>query len=107
MARSAVPLVTSTTKGVKRATAATGDPVNGHYLQNSGREKLHVNNSGASPYTVTIKFSTTVDGQAVADYVQSIPAGELWTFGPFNTTYYGTQVLIDVSNAALKLDAVA
>lgn len=107
MARAAIPTSTSTTKGVKRATAATGDTVNGHYLANSGRERLHVKNTGASAYTVTIKFNKTVDGQSVADYVKSIPAGESWTFGPFDTENYGTQVLIDVNNAAITLDAVA
>lgn len=107
MARGAIPTVSSTSKGIKRATAANGDTVNGHYLQNSGRERFTANNTGGSAYTVTISFAKTVDGQPVTAYTRSIPAGELWVFGPFDVDNYGTQVAVDVSNAAVKLDAVA
>lgn len=107
MARAQIPVSTSTTKGVLFVAEQNGDAVNHHQLANSGREKLHVRNSGAGARTVTIKFSKQVDGQAVADYVKSIPAGETWVFGPFPTENYGTQVLINVEHAEVKLRAVA
>ena len=109
MARSAIPTVTSTTKGVILPAELTGDATNNHYLQNSGREKVHIRNSNgaATARTVTIRFNTTVDGQGVTAFAKAIAAGDTQVFGPFDTAIYGTQVQIDVDNAELKLRAVA
>lgn len=108
MARALVPTVVSSRSGVALPTAADGDPTNGHYLQNSGKTKLLVENTNgsATARTVTFKFYRTVDGSAVEDRAESIPAGETQVFGPFPTDDYGTQLLIDVDNAELKLRAI-
>ncbi len=103
----AIPQVTSTSKGVLLPAEQDGDTVNGHYLQNSGREKFIARNSGASARNVTIAFNTTVDGQGVTAYVKSIPAGEAHVFGPFPTSIYGTQVGVTVAHAEVKLRAIA
>ncbi len=103
----AIPQVTSTTKGVALPTEQDGDTVNGHYLQNSGRERFIARNSGATPRNVTISFNTTVDGQSVTSYVKALPAGESQVFGPFPTNLYGTQVGITVAHAEVKLRGIA
>jgi len=109
MARTAIPVTTPSTSGVVLAAEQDGDPVNNHYLPNSGRERLLVRNSnGASTArTVTIRFNKTVDGQTVTNRAVSIAAGNTRVFGPFDTENYGTQVLIDVDNAELKLRGIA
>lgn len=107
MARAVIPVTTSTNKGALLVAEQNGDAVNFHQLANSGREKLHVRNSGAVSRTVTFKFAKQVQGQAVTDQTKAIPAGETWVFGPFPTEDYGTTMLINVDNAELKLRAVA
>jgi hypothetical protein len=108
MARVQVPVTVSTRDGVALPAETTGDPVNNHYVQNSGKTKVHVHNTnGASTArTVTIHVARTVDGQSVTSKTKSIPAGETDVFGPFPQDDYGTQLLIDVDNAELKLRAV-
>lgn len=106
MARAAIPVTISTRDGVALPAETNGDPANGHYVSNSGKTKLLARNSGAGARTVTFKFYKTVDGKAVADRVESIPAGETHIFGPFPTAEYGTQLLIDAEHAEVKLRAI-
>jgi hypothetical protein len=105
MPRTAIAVAVSTSKGVKVATPAASDTVNGNYLANSGIETFVAKNTGASARNVTIGFSATVDGQGVTSYVRSIPAGEEWEFGPFPVTMYGTQVAVDGAHAEVTLRA--
>lgn len=108
LARALVPTVASTTAGVALPAEADGDPVEGHYVTNTGKTKVFVRNSNgaATARTVTFRFYRTVDGQSVTSRAESIPAGETHVFGPFDRNDYGTQLLIDVDNAELKLRAV-
>jgi len=108
MARGAIPITVSTTKGTVLATPVAGDPVNFHYLQNDGTVRVHVKNtnSGSTARTVTIKIAQTVDQQAVTDFTEAIAAGVTQVYGPFPVAIYGTQVNINVDNAELTLVAV-
>lgn len=108
MARALVPTVVSTRTGVALPTPANGDPVDGHYVQNTGKTKVLVENTNASATarTVTFNFARKVDGQAVTARAESIPAGETQVFGPFDKGDYGTVLEIDVDNAELKLSAI-
>lgn len=108
MARGAIVPTVSVRPGVKLVDEANGDATNGHYVANNGNTRLHIRNAnGASTArTVTIRLAATVDGQVPAWRTQAIPAGETWVFGPYDTTNYGTQILIDVDNAELKIRAV-
>lgn len=108
MARGAIATVTSTTTGVEAPTPTTGDAVNGHYVTNTGKTKIHVKNTnGASTArTVTFHVFRTVDGQTVTSKTKAVPAGKTWIFGPFDRNDYGSQILIDVDNAELTLFAV-
>lgn len=103
MARTAIVTAVSTSKGVKVATPVAADVANGNYLVNSGREQFVGKNTGASPYTVTLTPTGTVDGQAATPYVRTIPAGEEWEFGPFSVAAYGAAVAVDCSNVAITL----
>jgi hypothetical protein len=103
MARGAIATFVSSRTGTMLGTETTGNTVDGHFLQNSGKTRFTARNSGASPYTVTIGFSRTVQGQTVTPMVKTIPAGETHFFGPFPTADYGSQIKIDVNNVAIML----
>jgi hypothetical protein len=106
MPRVAIPVTTFTRAGVVPPAETNGDAVNHHTLANSGRTGLIVRNSGAVPRDVIFRFPSTVDGQAITPRTVAIPAGAERWFGPFPTDLYGTEVLIDVANAELKLRGI-
>ncbi len=106
MARGQISSAVSARTGTKLLDEVNGDPVNNHYVVNTGKTKLLIRNSGATPRTVTIRLFRTVDGQSVTSKTKAIPAGETHVFGPYPKNDYGTQLLIDVDNAELKLRAV-
>lgn len=108
MARGQIVATVSTRSGVALPAETNGDATNGHYVQNSGKTKVHVRNSNgsATARVVTFKLYRTVDGLGVTSRTKSIPAGETHVFGPFPKDDYGSQLLIDVDNAELKLRAV-
>lgn len=56
----------------------------GHLIPNNGKMWLHVVNDDASPTTVTVETTKTINGLAVADLAVTVPAGEQRTIGPFN-----------------------
>jgi hypothetical protein len=108
MARIAIVPVVSDRDGTALTPEVNGDPAENHYVQNSGRTKLLIRNSNgaAQARTVTIRLSRTVDGQTVASKTKAIAAGATEVFGPYPQDDYGTQLLIDVDNAELKLRAI-
>lgn len=108
MPRVVVPVTQTVRAGVKVADEVSGDAVNNHYYNNSGKTLLLARNSNgsATARTVTVVTSSTVDEQAVADRAIVIPAGETWVLGPYDVVNYGAQVSVNVDNAELKLRAV-
>jgi hypothetical protein len=107
MARSSVPVTTSDRAGTALSAATTGDPVNGHSVDNDGAVLLLVENTGATvSRTVTIQITQKVDGFAVAPRTKAIPIGQTHIFGPFPPLAYGAKLLVDVDNAELKVRAV-
>ncbi|MEU9245859.1 hypothetical protein [Streptomyces sp. NPDC048385] len=106
MARTAVSVTQITRAGVAAGTEASGDPTNNHTIPNNGKMVLQVRNSGSTvARTVTFRFPGLVDGQAVTPRAVSIPTSATRWFGPFPTGDYGSQLLVDVDNAELKLTA--
>lgn len=94
MARTALAVQQVERAGLEPAYTAAN--VDGHSIANTGKEALHVKNDDASPINVTFLTPGTVDGQAVADRVQAVPAGEERIFGPFPKNIYdqpGTEVV--------------
>lgn len=91
-----------TTRDGLAATYSAADAASGNDFANSGAEFLHVKNTGASPVTLTIPTSITIDGLAVTDRTVTIPAttGDLF-IGPFDNSFYGAdgRVQLDWSGA--------
>lgn len=91
MPRTAIAIVTVPRNGgVNLGAGTAGDAANDHSLANDLENvKLLAKNTGAGAQTLTIVTAYTVDGLAVDDVSQSIPAGETWEFGPFPKSIYG------------------
>ena len=108
MPRVVVTPVVSDRDGEALTAEVNGDPVNNHYVTNTGKTKLLIRNANgaATARTVTIRLFRTVDGQSITSKTKAIPAGETHIFGPYPVNDYGTQLLIDVDNAELKLRAI-
>jgi hypothetical protein len=107
MARALVPTATPSPDGVAAATAATGDPVEGHYTPNTERTVIEVTNTDAGgAHTVTFITPVTVGGKAVDDQEVSIAASTTRVFGHFPTSLYGTTLQIDVETDDLTLRAL-
>jgi len=81
MARTALTVQTINRSGI--APAYTAAPVDGHSIQNSGLEFLHVKNAHTASINVTFQTPGTVDGQAVADRVVVVPNATERMIGPF------------------------
>lgn len=78
-------------------TAAVAD---GHKIENTGREFVHVKNASGASVNVTIQTPGTVDGLAVADRVVAVPASEERMIGPFAPSDYNQdddEVYVDYS----------
>lgn len=106
MARGLISNTVSTRNGTLLAAETTGNATDNHYFNNTGRTKLHVRNSGATPRIVTIYVSKTVAGQAVTPITKSIAAATTQVFGPYNTSDFGDVVNVDVAHAELMLRTV-
>ncbi|MFC6885289.1 MULTISPECIES: hypothetical protein [Actinomadura] len=93
--------------GVTAVAEVDGNTVDGHVVTNTGRTVITVRNADASnPHSVTFVLPQTIDGQAVADRVVSIPASATRTFGGFVTEWYSQRLSIDVDSTQLKLQAL-
>lgn len=117
MAATALPIVSPLGPYPALPVAATGadfvftaaDAVNGNSFASTGRELLLVNNSGASPYTVTV--ASVADGLKRSGDITaySVAAGLFSMFGPFSQPGWqqtdGT-VHVTASNAAIKFAVV-
>ncbi len=92
--------------------APTTDPVgqaadvtNGNSVANSGGTILRLNNTDTVSHTVTFHIPETVEGQAVTDYVVTVPAStKSWVSG-FNPAHFGAVMKITANNALVLLTA--
>ncbi len=78
---------------LRSASDIAGDVLNGpssETFTNSGKEFLWVahDNAGGTDSDLTITTHKTIDGEAVADKVVTIGAGETHLVGPFPTSIY-------------------
>lgn len=76
------PLTSSTYVGVAAASTAA-DTSNMNSTPCTGKELLHVRNSGASPYTVTVTSVADALGRTKDIAADSIAAGASAIYGPF------------------------
>jgi hypothetical protein len=81
MARTALNPTSITINGVAPTLAAAN--VDGIWIQNKGREYIHVLNGSGAPITVTVVTAKTAEGRAIADDTVTIPAGQARLIGPF------------------------
>jgi hypothetical protein len=87
--------VTAVRTGVSVAGVAA--TAGGDTFTNTGAETLHVFNGDASPITVTLTTTATVDGLAVADRAVTVAAGARLAIGPFKRLEYGATVSVAYS----------
>lgn len=85
-----------------KPTPLACDATNGNSAANGGTLMLELNNSGASPYTVTISANPTGDGQAVTPIVYTLTAGETRQVGGWPPNYYGNPLVFTANNVAMK-----
>jgi hypothetical protein len=71
----------------------------------TGKELLIIQNSGASPYTVTVYAGTDPYGRTGAITAYSLAAGDLVVLGPFPSEIWAQtngKINVDCSNIAIK-----
>lgn len=81
--------IVSSRAGVQLALSA-GNAA-GHTFTNADDRTVFIaNNGGASPVVYTISWGTSaaIDGSTPAAKTVSVPAGQMYVFGPFPTQYY-------------------
>lgn len=99
------PSVYSTiSAGAATATMVAGDAVNGNDFVSSGDEQIILNNTGASPYTVTITSVADSLGRTKDITTYSIAVDGIAVFGPFPAHGWknsSNKITFTVSNAAV------
>jgi hypothetical protein len=95
-------LAAQTLTSVGLAAVYAAADAGGDAFPNNGQCFVHVKNSDASPHTVTVATSRTVDGLAVANRDVVIPAGEERFIGPLSVSTYND----GSGNVQLSYDAV-
>jgi len=107
MPRVNVPVTSITRVGIDPPAVVAGDSVNNHSMVSDGNAWLEIDNADATnPHTMTVPVPPTVDGQAVASRVYTIPATTVGRrFGPWPVSVYGRTLNFNVSSSQLKLRA--
>lgn len=108
MAALTATTLTHTTPVTWPATpGVAADTTNGDTIPNGGSTILVMNNTAASPGTVTVITTSTVDGLPVNDRVFTVPATtiQLVKLGPVSV--YGTTTRVDCSASTLRVAAYA
>lgn len=89
-------------------TVAAGDVGNGNQFTWTGREFLHLRNSGASTRTYTITSVADPQGRLGNITAQNILAGATHVVGPLSEWFRQSDgyVYVDVSNAEVLLSVI-
>ena len=106
MARGLIPTTIADRDGTVLPAETVGDATNFHYVQNTGKTKVIVRNTGATPRILTILVYRTVAGQPVTSITKSIAAGASEVFGPYPVNDFGTQLLLNPAHAELVFRAI-
>lgn len=81
--------ITASRAGVQLALSAGN--AGGHTFTNADDRTVFIaNNAGGTPvvYTISWGLSASIDGSTPAAKTVSVPAGQMYVFGPFPTQYY-------------------
>jgi len=106
MARGTITPTQGTRAGTTLPAATTGDATNGHEIPNDARLLIIAKNTGAVSRDITFLPARLVDGLAVSNRIEAIPAGASQVFSGFDTGDYGTALRIDVAHAEVTIQAV-
>ena len=86
MATLAVQTIVRPDPGIEQVLSAAAG--GGDDFVNTGKEFIIIANDNASPMTLTIPTTSTVDGHAVDDYTATIPANKTHIIGPWPVGIY-------------------
>lgn len=87
------------------APTVAGDVSNGNVCANDGATLLAIlNGDGAATHTLTVQVAAGVDGLTAGPRQYTLPISTVTQIvGPFPLQFYGTQLLIGVDNANVKI----
>lgn len=107
MARTAITPVLVTQGGVASMVPVAADVANGNSMANNARLKIGVTNTDVSnPHNFSITPTRPDGGGSVTAISTPIPANTtrpVW-FGPYSTSDWGSTLLINGDNVALKFE---
>lgn len=102
-----IPVKSSTAAGINLGAMTAGDATNYNSFANSGSTLLIAKNTGATPRSAVLVTPKTVSSLAVADRtIGPIPAGETWSFGPYDVDTYGATLTVQPAHAELTFWAI-
>lgn len=107
MPRVNIPVTSIGKAGVTKPTEITGDATNGHIVVGLNTSLiLEVHNVHATlPQTITLITPGTVDGNAIADPIRTIPAASVKQVSDLDPSVYGDNLEFTVSTTDIKLSA--
>ncbi len=107
MPRTALAITDSSKAGTTLPAVTAADVANGNSVVHDGRSVLIIaSNAGASPRTVTITPSVTVDGLTVGNRTISLAASASKVLGPYDLATYGTPLAISGDHADVKFQVI-
>lgn len=89
------------------APTAAGDLANGNVIPNDGATFLAVVSGDAAAHGLTVQVVSGVDGLTVGPRPYTVPVAASGTqiTGPFPLAFYGSQLLVNVDSAQVKVAA--
>lgn len=99
MPRTNINATSPSKTGTTMPSPTAADVANGNSIINDGRLIVIATNSGASPRSVTVTPTATVDGLAAAARTTALPASTSVLLGPWEVSNYGTALQISGDNA--------
>ena len=99
MARTNIPITEVVRAGAEQSAQTNSDMTNGMvFTPNDGTIFLEVENTDSVDHTFDVVASPTytADGLVVSNLVLTVPAGEVWDFGPFKVATFRQNINGDV-----------
>jgi hypothetical protein len=106
MARTPLTITDSSKAGTTLPAGTAADVVNGNSVVNDGRTLVIAANAGATPRTVTITPTATVDGLTAAARTVALPATTTKLLGPYDIGSYSTVLQISGDHADVKFQPI-
>lgn len=99
MARTEIPVTEVVRAGIQKPATTNSDMTNGMFFTgNDGTIWLEVENTDSVDHNFDVVASPTytADGLVVSNLTETVPAGEIWEFGPFKTATFRQNIDGDV-----------